>query len=149
MHFNCFSGTCCFLARTVHFSEERRDGEKARNRKIGLWPKEITRFCTKKRLTSELGDPQISELLIFHWFWCILWRDELQNAMFKSQVSIDSVQFYSVILRLHRSPRIAFCRFLLCSETPRLAVLRPPVTAKEARARTPQTLRIPGWERRG
>ena len=41
MNFDCFSGTCRFLARKVHFSEERRDGEKARNRRIGLWSKEI------------------------------------------------------------------------------------------------------------
>ena len=42
MNFDWFSGTCRFLARNVHFSEERRDGEKARNRRIGLWSKEIT-----------------------------------------------------------------------------------------------------------
>ena len=44
--------------------------------------------------------------------------------MFKSPFSIDSMQFHRVILRLYRSPRIALCLFLLCFETPRLAVLR-------------------------
>ena len=52
MNFDCVSGTCRFLARKVHFSDERRDGEKARNRRIGLWSNEITRVSIRPQNSS-------------------------------------------------------------------------------------------------